>query len=317
MSHIVIVGGGVWRRARRSRRCARSGYNGDVTVVAAEQHTALSVCVRRCRRAISRVRRGRMPASCTRREWYGEHGVIELRLGTGVDATALDRARTGSRSNDGSALVRPGAARDRIRPAKAAASRAPSWTGCARCARSTTRSGCSGTCGTAGAGRADRIRLDRHGGRRDGAHARQRGDGARARRHPARGRRSAPELGAVFARLHKEKGVDLRPSVQRRAHRGPGPASRGAGRRRDGARRPRRSVGVGAVPNTSLAAEAGHRRRQRRAVDRCVAARRALPTCTRRATSRTRTTRSIQRAPAQRALGRTRSRPAAGRGAGR
>ena len=265
----------------------KEGYDGDVTIVAAEPHPPYQ----------------RPPLS---------KGYLAGK--EGLDAAILHPAVVVRRARHRAAHVRRG--RPRLDPARAPTRdrrRAISRTTpcCSRRARRRARSRSRGTTSTGvhtlrrlddsdalaaraarrrQAARADRLGVDRHGGRRDGADARQRGDDPRARSACRWRSRSARGWVRCSVACTPRTAWICAPSVQ---------VERIVGRERaegvvvDGETVPADLVliGVGAVPNTALAEGAGIALEQRHP-HRCVAADRARPTSTRPATWPTRTTRS-------------------------
>ncbi|MFH8249444.1 NAD(P)/FAD-dependent oxidoreductase [Microbacterium sp. B2969] len=250
MAHFVIVGGGL-AAGKAVERLRKEGFDGDVTVVAGEQHPPYQ------RPPLSKGylqgEEGLDAVILHPAEWYGEQRV-ELR--TGVKATALDVAGHRLSLDDGSSL-----AYDAVLLATGSSPRRLPLEGAdlegVRMLRTLDDSDAL-KAELSGGGR--RLVLIGSGwiGMEVAATARTLGNEVTVlERDPVPlAAAVGSEMGAVFRDLHLEHGVDLRASVN---------VERIAGSARatavvvDGEEVPADLVviGVGAVPNTSLADEAG------------------------------------------------------------
>lgn len=250
MAHFVIVGGGL-AAGKAVERLRKEGFDGDVTVVAAEQHPPYQ------RPPLSKGylegKEGTDAVILHPAEWYGEQGV-ELR--TGVVATELDPRDHRVALGDGTTLRY-----DKLLLATGSSPRRLPLDGAdlpgVRMLRTLDDSDALAA-ELRGGGR--RLVLIGSGwiGMEVAATARTLGNDVTVLERDAVPLAAAvgPDMGAVFRDLHLAHGVDLRASVGVQGIAG---ADRAEGVRVDGELVPADLVviGVGAVPNTSLAEEAG------------------------------------------------------------
>ena len=250
MAHFVIVGGGL-AAGKAVERLRKEGFDGDITVVAAEQHPPYQ------RPPLSKGylegREGLDAVILHPSEWYGEHGV---KLRTGVAATALDPAAHRLSLDDGSAL-----GYDKVLLATGSSPRRLTLEGAdlpgVRMLRTLDDSNALAAELHEG-GR--RIVLIGSGwiGMEVAATAKTLGNDVTVLERDAVPLAAAvgAEMGAVFRDLHLANGVDLRASVDVQGITG---SDRADGVRVDGEVVPADLVliGVGAAPNTSLAEAAG------------------------------------------------------------
>ena len=250
MAHFVIVGGGL-AAGKAVDRLRKEGFDGDITVVAAEQHPPYQ------RPPLSKGylegREGLDAVILHPSEWYGEHGV---QLRTGVAATALDPAAHRLSLDDGSAL-----GYDKVLLATGSSPRRLTLEGAdlpgVRMLRTLDDSNALAAELHEG-GR--RIVLIGSGwiGMEVAATAKTLGNDVTVLERDAVPLAAAvgAEMGAVFRDLHLANGVDLRASVDVQGITG---SDRADGVRVDGEIVPADLVlvGIGATPNTALAEEAG------------------------------------------------------------
>ena len=252
MSHIVIVGGGL-AAGTAAKTLVDEGFDGDVTVVAEEAHPPYQ------RPPLSKgylAGKETLDAVILRpREWYAEHG-IDLRTSTRLSTST--RAPTARSGRWNGTAIRLRAPCDRFVASNPAARGRRAAGGGARCGASTTPTTSRRGCGTAGR----HLVLIGSGwiGMEVAATARELGNQVTVLERDAVPLALAlgTEMGEVFRSLHEEHGVDLRTSVDVQKISG---ADRADGVVVDGETVPADIVliGVGAVPNTGLAEQAGLR----------------------------------------------------------
>lgn len=250
MAHFVIVGGGL-AAGKAVERLRKEGFDGDVTVVAAEEHPPYQ------RPPLSKGylqgTEGTDAVILHPSEWYGEQGV-ELR--TGVRAASLAPGDHRVSLDDGTSLHY-----DRLLLATGASPRRLPLEGAdldgVRMLRTLDDSDALAA-ELRGGGR--RLVLIGSGwiGMEVAATAKTLGNDVTVLERDAVPLAAAigPHMGRVFRDLHLERGVDLRPSVNVEAIVG---TDRADGVRVDGEVVPADLVliGIGAVPNTALAEDAG------------------------------------------------------------
>ncbi|QIG40019.1 FAD-dependent oxidoreductase [Microbacterium sp. 4R-513] len=250
MTHFVIVGGGL-AAGKAVERLRKEGFDGDITVLAAEQHPPYQ------RPPLSKGylegKEGTDAVILHPADWYGEQGV-ELR--TGVAATEIDPADHRVALADGSTLRY-----DKLLIATGSSPRRLPLDGAelsgVRMLRTLDDSDALAA-ELRGGGR--RLVLIGSGwiGMEVAATAKTLGNDVTVLERGAVPLAAAvgAEMGAVFRDLHLAHGVDLRASVEVEGIMG---GQRAEGVRVDGDVVPADLVviGVGAVPNTALAEEAG------------------------------------------------------------
>ena len=220
-------------------------------------------------------------------EWYGERG-LELRTGHRVPQRSIRRATasrstTGRRSTYDEILLATGAVAAEPRRSRA---RILPGSGC--CARLEDSDALADE--LRGGGRSLVLIGSGWIGMEVAATARTLGNDVTVLERDAVPLAAAigAEMGAVFRDLHLAHGVDLRASVKRRGHRRAGPRATASASTARWSPADLVVIGVGAVPNTSLAEEAGIAVSNGILTDaRCARMHRMS---SRRATSRTRTT---------------------------
>ena len=253
MAHIVIVGGGV-AAGKAAETLRKEGYDGDVTVVAAEPHPPYQ------RPPLSKGYLGQSRGRC--------RGILHPPSGMTPTAGSTCARRPGDaprsrRITDSASTADPSLTPSCSRRARRRGGSALEGTtspACRRSAPSTTRTRCARE--LRGGGR--RLVLIGSGwiGMEVAATARTLGNEVTVLERDAVPLAAAvgAEMGEVFRRLHEENGVDLATERAGRAHRGRGRPVEGVDcRRRDRARRTSCSSGWAPVPNTALAEAAGHR----------------------------------------------------------